>query len=218
MKCLCSCRGSKSGAAIVPVLAASSVIFMSAGSRADKDDPAAQTPAGSTAAADYNPLRYTMKRIDGADQDLSAYRGKVVLIVNTASKCGLTPQYEALEALYRKHKDEGFVILGFPANNFMNQEPGSDAQIDSFCKETYDVTFPMFSKISVKGDDIHPLYKQLTTLPDPLGGEIRWNFDKFLIDRHGNVVERYHPKTKPDEPQVVELLGKLLAQPAPKGA
>ncbi|MGD9691580.1 MAG: glutathione peroxidase [Phycisphaerales bacterium] len=217
MKCFCSCRGSKSGAAMIPILAASGVIFMSAGSRADKDDPAAQAPAASTA-ADYAPLKHTLKRIDGSEQNLAEYRGKVVMIVNTASKCGLTPQYEALEALYRKHKDEGFVILAFPANNFMDQEPGSDAQIDSFCKETYDVTFPMFSKISVKGGDMHPLYKQLTSLPDPLGGEIRWNFDKFLIDRHGNVVERFHPKTKPDEPQVVELLGKLLVQPVPKGA
>ena len=117
-------------------------------------------------------LSFTMERLEGGSEDLEAYRGKVVLIVNTASKCGLTPQYEDLQKLYDTYKEQGFVVLGFPANNFRNQEPGSDEEIAEFCERNYGVTFPMFSKISVKGDDQHPLYAKLTSAPKPIGGEV----------------------------------------------
>lgn len=137
--------------------------------------------------------------------------GKVVLVVNTASKCGLTPQYEALEKLYRVFKEEGLVVIGFPANNFMGQEPGTNAEILEFCTGKYDVTFPIAAKISVKGEDVHPLYKHLAALPAPLGGEPSWNFTKFLVDRSGNVVARFEPRTKPDDEQVVEAIRGALA-------
>ncbi|MGN6627450.1 MAG: glutathione peroxidase, partial [Tepidisphaeraceae bacterium] len=134
-------------------------------------------------------LAFTMKDIDGHDVNLADYKGKVVMIVNVASRCGFTPQYKGLEAIYEKYKDKGFVILGFPANNFKSQEPGSDADIKAFCTAKYNVSFPMFSKISVKGDDKAPLYQFLTqseTAGD-FGGEIGWNFTKFLVDRNGQL-------------------------------
>lgn len=150
-------------------------------------------------------LGYTMSDIDGESVDLGTYTGKVVLMVNTASECGLTPQYAGLEKLYRAHKDAGFVILGFPANNFGAQEPGSDKDIHAFCTETYDVTFPMFSKISVTGDDAHPLYQQLTSLSEAPN----WNFTKYLVDREGHFVARFEPQTTPDDVSLgakIELL------------
>jgi glutathione peroxidase len=144
----------------------------------------------------------------------------VVMIVNVASKCGLTPQYAALEKLYREHKDRGFVIIGFPANNFGNQEPLPDPLIKEFCTSTYDVTFPMMSKISVKGDDQHPLYKQLTSehASGKHAGEIKWNFTKFLLDRNGKVIARFEPKTKPDDDAVNEAVKRALEAPAPAPA
>lgn len=148
---------------------------------------------------------------DGTKTSFKAYEGKVVLVVNTASKCGLTPQYEALEKLYRVFKEEGLVVIGFPANNFMGQEPGTNAEILEFCTGKYDVTFPLAAKISVKGEDVHPLYKHLAALPAPLGGEPSWNFTKFLVDRSGNVVARFEPRTKPDDEQVVEAIRGALA-------
>ncbi|MBI1337896.1 MAG: redoxin domain-containing protein [Phycisphaera sp.] len=155
-----------------------------------------------------------MKDIDGQDVKLSTYLGKVILMVNVASKCGNTPQYKALEAQYEKYKDKGFVILGFPANNFGGQEPGSNEQIKEFCTSKYDVTFPMFAKVSVKGDDTCPLYKHLTALdptPGPAsGGDITWNFEKFLIDREGKVVARFTPRTKPDADIVTGAIEKAL--------
>ena len=157
-------------------------------------------------------LAYTMQRLDGSKQDLSEYRGKVVMLVNTASKCGLTPQYEGLEALYDRYRDRGFVVLGFPANNFAGQEPGSDGQIAEFCRTTYSIQFPMFSKISVKGDDMHPLYRALTTLPAPLGGEVQWNFQKYLVDRRGEVVAKFAPQTRPDDPALVAKIDALLGE------
>jgi glutathione peroxidase len=157
-------------------------------------------------------LSFTMKRLDGSPQALSDYEGKVVMLVNTASKCGLTPQYDGLEALYGKYKDRGFVVLGFPANNFAGQEPGTDGQIAEFCRTTYDIKFPMFSKISVKCDDMHPLYKMLTTLPPPLGGEVKWNFQKYLLDRQCMVVAKFDPPTKPDDPALVAKIETLLAE------
>lgn len=152
----------------------------------------------------------TMNLIDGTPQRLDAYRGKVVLMVNTASKCGLTPQYEALEKLYREHKDRGLVILAFPANNFAGQEPGTNKEIAEFCTQNYGVTFPVFEKISVKGDDCHLLYRQLAGQPEPIGGEPKWNFTKFLIDRSGRVVARFEPRITPDDPRVIEKIKELL--------
>ena len=152
---------------------------------------------------------FTMKDIDGKDVSLSKYKGKVILVVNVASKCGLTPQYKALEALYRENKEKGFVILGFPANNFGSQEPGTNAEIKEYCSLTYDVTFPMFAKISVKGEDEHPLYKWLIANSDR-DDDIEWNFAKFVVGKDGKVVKRIAPKTAPDAPEVKDALAPLL--------
>jgi len=156
---------------------------------------------------------FEMKDIEGNPVKLDAYEGKVVMIVNTASKCGLTPQYEGLQALYDKYKDKGFVILGFPANNFMGQEPGTEKEIKEFCTLKYNVSFPMFSKISVKGTDQHPLYTYLTNKESNPGfdGDISWNFEKFLADKNGKVVARFSPKTLPDDPHMVHAIEKALA-------
>ena len=139
--------------------------------------------------------------LDGTLQKLDAYRGKLLLIVNVASKCGFTPQYEGLEALYRAHRDRGFVVLGFPCNQFGHQEPGDAADIRNFCSTKYDVTFPLFAKVDVNGADTHPLYKFLkNAAPGVLGSEaIKWNFTKFLIDREGNVVRRYASADAPEK-------------------
>ena len=151
-------------------------------------------------------LAHTMTRIDGTPESLRRYEGKVVMIVNVASRCGLTPQYEQLEALYREHKDEGFVVLGFPANEFMGQEPGTNEEIAAYCTERFDVTFPMFEKIVCKGEGAHPLFAELASL----SAEPSWNFTKYLIDRQGHLVERIDPRTKPDDAQVVESIRTLL--------
>lgn len=151
---------------------------------------------------------FTMKDIDGNDVKLDAFKGRVIMIVNTASKCGYTPQYEGLEAIYKKYKDRGFVILGFPANNFMGQEPGTEKEIKEFCTLKYNVTFPMFSKISVTGRDQHPLYGFLTnkaTNPE-FGGEISWNFNKFLIGKDGKVVGRFATAVKPEDDSVITAI------------
>lgn len=160
-------------------------------------------------------LGFTMEDIQGETAPLSEYAGKVVLIVNVASKCGLTPQYEALEALYEEYKDRGLVVLGFPANNFREQEPGTDAEILEFCTATYGVKFPMFSKISVIGEDRHPLYAKLAAAMEAQGGEPTWNFTKYLVDRSGHVVKRVDPKTAPDDAAVIAEIERLLAEPAP---
>ena len=162
---------------------------------------------------------FTMKNIDGQDVRLETYKGKVVMVVNTASKCGLTPQYEGLQALYDKYKDRGFVVLGFPANNFMGQEPGTEKEIKDFCDLNYNVTFPMFAKISVKGGNQHPLYTFLTNKETNPGfdGEITWNFEKFLVDRDGKVIARFSPKTVPEEPEVVEAVEAALGNAAAAG-
>jgi glutathione peroxidase len=154
---------------------------------------------------------FTMKRINGTEESLALYKGKVLMLVNVASKCGYTPQYKDLEALYRKYKSRGFEILAFPANNFGSQEPGSDEQILEFCKTNYDVTFPLFSKISVKGDDQHPLYRYITR-DSPIPGEIRWNFQKYLVDRKGNLVAMFPSRIKPTDEELVKLIEKLLAE------
>ena len=152
---------------------------------------------------------YTLNSIDGTPAPLANYKGKVVLVVNVASQCGYTPQYSALEATYEKYKDQGFVILGFPANNFGAQEPGNNEEIKTFCTRNYSVTFPMYSKISVKGSDKAPLYKFLT---DSAGGEVKWNFTKFLVDRNGNVVQRFESAVKPDSKEVLGAIEKQLKQ------
>jgi glutathione peroxidase len=141
-------------------------------------------------------LNFTMKSLAGDDVNLAQYQGKVILMVNTASKCGFTPQYKGLQDMYEKNKDKGFVILGFPANNFGKQEPGSDKEIAEFCKDNYGVTFPMFSKISVLEPDKAPLYKYLTANA-PTTGEVKWNFEKFLINRDGKIVGRFLSKVEP---------------------
>jgi glutathione peroxidase len=144
---------------------------------------------------------FKAKTIDGKEQPLDAYRGKTLLIVNVASKCGFTPQYKGLEAMYRKLHGRGFEILGFPCDQFGHQEPGDESEIQSFCSTTYDVTFPMFAKIEVNGDGAHPLYKHLKSeSPGILGTEgIKWNFTKFLVDKSGKVVKRYGSVDSPDK-------------------
>jgi glutathione peroxidase len=167
-----------------------------------------------------SPLEFTVKDIDGNDVALSKYNGKVALIVNVASKCGLTPQYEALQGLYDKYRDKGFVVLGFPANNFMKQEPGTNEEIKFFCTSKYNVSFDMFSKISVKGDDQAPLYQFLTEEESngDFAGDISWNFEKFLIGRDGKVINRFSPKTTPDDPKVIEAIEAALEASAPAAA
>ena len=158
-----------------------------------------------------SPLSGTMKSIDGSDVDLGSYRGKVVLIVNVASCCGATPQYAGLQDLYEKYQDQGFVILGFPANDFGGQEPGSDEQIMEFCTSKYDVSFPMFSKITVKGGDKAKLYEVLTETSDP-SGEIGWNFEKFLIAKDGSIAGRFKTRVAPNDPAVVAAIEAELAK------
>jgi len=160
-------------------------------------------------AAQTSIYNFKMKSIDGKTVKLEDYKGKVLLIVNTASKCGLTPQYEGLEALYQKYKNQGFVVLGFPCNQFMGQEPGSAEEILTFCTTKYNVTFPLFEKIEVNGDGENVLYKFLkTTLPLEGKNDIRWNFEKFLINKTGVPVKRFAPKTKPADidSEIVTLL------------
>lgn len=171
-----------------------------------------------------------LKTIDGQDTTLNAWTGKVLLVVNTASKCGLTPQYEGLEALYTRFKDKGFAVLGFPCNDFKGQEPGSDAEIQSFCAITYNVSFPMFSKLAVVGENKHPLYARLiraqpraeaaesfrerlsgfgiATNPEP---EVLWNFEKFLINASGEVVARFAPDMAPEDERIVSAIERELA-------
>jgi glutathione peroxidase len=154
---------------------------------------------------------FTLNSIDGKSAPLADYKGKVVLLVNVASQCGYTPQYSALESIYEKYKDQGFVILGFPANNFGAQEPGTNEEIKTFCTRKYSVTFPMYAKISVKGSDQAPLYAYLTKETKPgISGEIKWNFTKFLIDRNGNVVQRFEPAVTPDSKDVTGAIEKQL--------
>jgi glutathione peroxidase len=159
-------------------------------------------------------LDFTMKGIDGNDVKLDTYSGKVLLLVNVASKCGYTPQYKGLESVYEKYKDQGLVVMGFPANNFFWQEPGTDQEIKTFCTTKYNVTFPMFAKISVKGSKIHPLYRFLTskeTNPE-FAGSISWNFNKFLVDRSGKVVARFSSKDEPEGEKLVQAIEQALKQ------
>lgn len=156
---------------------------------------------------------FTLKSIDGQPTPLADFHGKVLLLVNVASRCGFTPQYTALEAVYEKYKAQGLVIVGVPANNFGGQEPGTDQEIKTFCSAKYNVTFPIMHKLSVKGEDTTPLYQFLTDKEsDPrFSGEIKWNFTKFLFDRNGNPVARFEPATKPDSPEVISAIETALA-------
>lgn len=176
------------------------------------DKPATTAPAATDKPAALN---FTVKDIDGKDVDLSTYKGKVVMILNVASLCGNTPQYTALEALYKKYSDKGFVIIGFPANNFGSQEPGTNAEIKEFCtadSSQYHITFPLMSKVSVKGKDIAPLFKYLTDLDSqPVKkGEIAWNFEKFLISRDGKLVNRFANRMQPDNPMITSAIEREL--------
>jgi glutathione peroxidase len=159
-----------------------------------------------------NVLDFSLNSIDGKPAPLGQYKGKVVLIVNVASLCGFTPQYAGLEKIYEKYKDQGFVILGFPANNFLAQEPGTNEEIKTFCSRKYNVTFPMYAKISVKGADMHPLYQFLTdkTANPATGGDIKWNFTKFLVGKDGNVIARFESAVTPESAEVTSAIEKAL--------
>lgn len=175
--------------------------------------PAATAPAASASAKSI--YDFTMKDIDGKEVSLSKYKNQVCIVVNVASKCGLTEEsYTGLEALSKKYKDKGFTVLAFPANNFGAQEPGTDAEIKSFCREKKKASFDLFSKISVKGDDQAPLYKYLVENPDKsIAGPIEWNFQKYLVGRDGKLLAKFSPKMKPEDPQIVTALEKALAAP-----
>jgi glutathione peroxidase len=170
--------------------------------------------AGATAARATSIYDFTMKSIDGQPVSLKTYSGKVVLLVNVASRCGFTPQYAGLEALYEKYKDRGLVIVGIPANNFGSQEPGTNEEIKKFCSSKYNVTFPMMAKVSVLGEDKTPLYQFLTDKSqDPqFGGDIKWNFTKFLFDRKGNLLARFEPNVTPDSPEVQTAVESALGK------
>lgn len=169
---------------------------------------AAAAGLGDGSVYDFSP-----ERIEEVPQPLSAFKGKVLLIVNTASKCGFTRQYAGLQELYEKYKDRGFAVLGFPANNFGRQEPGTNEEIAQFCSLRFHVTFPMFAKISVKGADIHPLYAWLTAHPD--GGPVSWNFNKFLTGRDGKLIAHFGSRTEPDAAELIQAIEAALNTPAP---
>ena len=158
-------------------------------------------------------LSQKVKSIKGDEVDLSKYKGKVLLVVNVATRCGATPQYEQLEGLSDKYKDKGLAVLGFPCNQFGGQEPGTEDEIAKFCKSKYDVSFDMFAKVEVNGDNASPLFKTLTSESKP-AGDVKWNFEKFLIGRNGEIVARFPTKTKPDAPEVVQAIEAELAKAA----
>lgn len=174
--------------------------------------PAQAREEGAILMAAQTPMVYdfTLNDIDGKPVSLGQFRGKVLLLVNTASFCGNTPQYTDLEKMYEQYREKGFEILAFPANNFGQQEPGTDAEIKTFCYTKYSLSFPLFSKISVKGDDKHPLYRYLTE-QSPFPGEVEWNFQKYLVDRSGKVIARYPHRTKPLAPEIVQDVERVLA-------
>ncbi len=153
-----------------------------------------------------------IKTLQGADTTLAAHEGKALLLVNVASKCGLTPQYSALEALQKKYADKGFTVVGFPCNQFGEQEPGSAEEIETFCSTTYGVTFPMMEKVDVNGAGRHPIYQALTDVPDAAGhkGDIRWNFEKFVVSADGSTITRFDPRTTPDDPSVIAAIERAL--------
>ena len=172
-------------------------------------------PAGEPAKKPASVLDFQVRDIEHKPVDLSRYKGEVLLVVNTASQCGFTPQYEGMEAIYEKYKSRGFAVLAFPANEFGQQEPGTDEEIKSFCSSKYNVTFPLFAKIVVKGEAIHPLYQFLTS-PETnpkFAGAISWNFAKFLVNRKGEVIARFEPDDEPESAKVTQAIETALAQP-----
>lgn len=194
------------------LLSCLAAVLIAAAPVAHKAAPAPKSAPRAAAAPIYG---FALKRLDGTPATLAAYKGKVMLIVNTASKCGNTPQYATLEKLHEAYAARGLAVLGFPANDFLWQEPGTNEEIHQFCTENYGVTFDMFEKSVVKGQGQSPLYHYLTaqpTAPQP-AGDITWNFEKFLVNRHGQVVARFAPKTKPDDPAVVQAIEAELAKP-----
>src|SRR5690606_30107049 len=173
---------------------------------------AAACALANVAMADSKIAEIPLKVINGKETTLKAQNARVMLVVNVASKCGLTPQYEALEALHRKYRDRGFSVVGFPCNDFGNQEPGTPEQIQEFCRSTYDVTFPLMEKVHVKGEGQHPLYAALTGDGAAFPGEVKWNFGKFLVTEDGKVLKRFEPRTAPDDPEVVAAIEAALAR------
>ena len=187
-------------------------LLLSPAARAFADENA-DAKNDQTNAAKQSVYDFKVETIDGKEVKLDQYKGDVLLIVNVASKCGLTDRnYKELEPLYQKYKDQGLRILAFPANNFMGQEPGSNLEIKQFCSKNYDVTFDLFAKVSVKGDDICPLYHYLTNHPNPaVAGPVAWNFQKYLVGRDGEVIAMFSPKTPPSDKELVAAIEKALA-------
>lgn len=180
-----------------------------------RPDVHAEPAAGTKTDQPASIYDFEARRLEGEVERLDRYRGQVLLVVNTASRCGNTPQYEGLQQLYTEQHTRGFEILGFPSNDFGRQEPGSDAEIGAFCKRNYGVAFPMYSKVVVNGPEAHPVYAFLTSRPAPVGGPVRWNFQKYLVDRSGRVVASFDPKVQPDAPELRAAIERLLAEPAP---
>ena len=195
------------GAIIIAAACSTSAAEQGVTSTAKEATAMSTAPANPAAKSVHD---FTLKSIDGQEVKLDAYKGKVALLVNVASRCGYTPQYEGLQTLYTKYKDQGFVVLGFPANNFGAQEPGSNEEIKTFCSTKYNVTFPMFAKISVKGTDIHPLYQFLTSTEAGFGGEVQWNFGKFLVDKNGKVIARFASGDEPESKQITQAIEQAL--------
>jgi len=192
------------------LLTAASIVALTGGLLMAAPDAQAEEKGRLMAAKTTGLYDFTMNDIDGRPVNLGQYKGKVLLVVNTASFCGNTPQYTDLEAIYEQYRDKGFEVLAFPANNFGQQEPGTNAEIKGFCLTKYSVSFPLFSKISVKGEDKHPLYRYLTE-QSPYPGEVEWNFQKYLVDRSGNVVARFPHRMKPSSPEIVKEVERALA-------
>jgi glutathione peroxidase len=184
-------------------------VFLQSGARAANSKDHGQEMQMTTSPS--NIYDFTLNDIDGKPVSLSRYRGKTLLLVNTASFCGNTPQYTALQTMYERYRSKGFEVLAFPANNFGQQEPGTDAEIKGFCLTKYSLSFPLFSKISVKGSDKHPLYRYLTE-KSAFPGEVEWNFQKYLVDPNGVVVARYHHRTKPLSDEIVRDIEQTLAK------
>jgi glutathione peroxidase len=220
------CCGKKSGMGAGVVVAVFLPVYLGMVVLANQDDERRSDVVVSTLVGDESPveteqemkmsskdvLGYEFEMLDGSTRSLEDFRGSVVMFVNVASACGLTPQYEGLEAMYQKYKDDGFVIVGFPANEFGAQEPGTNEEIALFCSNEYGVTFPMAGKIVVKGDGVHPLYAQLAAQPEPIGGEPEWNFAKFLVNRKGEVVMRFPSRTAPEDAGLVSAVEGLLGE------
>ena len=200
------------GAARTSLAALLALVASGCGSAADGGSDAGPSPA--TAAAAGYVLDHRLEDIDGNDVDLTRFGGQVLMLVNVASRCGYTPQYEGLEALYERYRRRGFAVLGFPSNDFGGQEPGTNAEIKQFCRATWGVEFPMFAKLSVLGPEQHPLYAELAGLAPPLGGEVAWNFQKYLVDRRGVVRAKFPSRTAPDDPRLIEQLEALIDEDA----